>query len=248
MQDYVNHKECLMKFLRKSLDDPDPSDCNNCQNCKDELKLHVSINNNLVIAATRFIKQSEMRLVLKKQVAKDSFPIYGFKGNLPVHLQGEEGRILARWGDAGWGYKVRECKNNNHLSDELVNALAEMIKDRWKPQPKPEWITCVPSLNHRELVPDFTKRLSAKLGIPFRNVVKKIKNNSQQKLMQNRFYQCNNLDGVFEIEGDIPNTAVLLVDDIVDSGWTLTVISALLRKAGSGPVFPVVLASTTSGS
>ena len=31
MQDYVNHKECLMKFLRKSLDDIDSSDCNNCQ-------------------------------------------------------------------------------------------------------------------------------------------------------------------------------------------------------------------------
>ena len=66
--------------------------------------------------------------------------------------------------------------------------------------------------------------------------------------MQNRFHQCNNLDGVFEIENDIPDTPVLLVDDIVDSGWTLTIISALLRIAGSGKVFPVVLASTTSGN
>ncbi|MCW8809354.1 MAG: RecQ family ATP-dependent DNA helicase [Ignavibacteriaceae bacterium] len=248
MQVYVNHKECLMKFLRKSLDDPDPSDCNNCQNCKSEIKLPVTINNNLVIAATRFIKQSEMPLVLKKQVAKDSFPIYGLTGSTPAKLRGENGRILARWGDAGWGYKVRECKNNNHLSDDLVNALAEMITERWKPQPKTEWVTCVPSLNHTELVPDFASRLALKLGIPFKNVVKKIKNNSQQKFMQNRFHQCNNLDGVFEIDGVIENSPVLLFDDIVDSGWTLTVISALLRKAGSGIVYPVVLASTTSGS
>ena len=71
-----------------------------------------------------------MPLVLKRQVAKDSFPIHGFTGTIPPNLRGEEGRILARWGDAGWGYKVRECKNNNHLSDELVDAIAEMIKER----------------------------------------------------------------------------------------------------------------------
>lgn len=248
MQVYLNHRDCLMKFLRKSLDDPDPSNCNNCQNCKEELKLPVTTNNNLVIAAARYIKQSEIPLILNKQVAKDSFPIYKFSGTIPANLRGEEGRILARWGDAGWGYKVRECKNNNFFSDELVDAMAEMITKRWKPEPKPEWITCVPSLNHIELAPDFSKRLSIKLGIPFMNVVKKVKSNSQQKMMQNRFHQCNNLDGAFEIEKEIPITPVLLIDDIVDSGWTLTVISALLRQAGAGPVFPVVLASTTSGS
>jgi ATP-dependent DNA helicase RecQ len=37
----------------------------------------------------------------------------------------------------------------------------------------------------------------------------------------------------------------LLVDDIVDSGWTLTVIAALLQQAGSGEVFPVALASSS---
>ena len=39
----------------------------------------------------------------------------------------------------------------------------------------------------------------------------------------------------------------LLVDDVVDSRWTITVIAALLRQAGSGPVYPVALASTAIG-
>jgi ATP-dependent DNA helicase RecQ len=42
----------------------------------------------------------------------------------------------------------------------------------------------------------------------------------------------------FAIDGPLPKGAVLLIDDIVDSKWTLTVIAALLRQAGSGPVFP----------
>ena len=40
---------------------------------------------------------------------------------------------------------------------------------------------------------------------------------------------------------------VLLVDDIIDSGWTMTVIAALLRQAGSDEVYPVALATTRPG-
>lgn len=248
MQSYINHDKCLMNFLRNALDDKIVDDCGNCKNCNGGIKLPVTVGDNYINSATRYLKQSEMPLLLKKQVAKDSFPIYGLTGKIPQKLQGEEGRILTRWGDAGWGNLVKDCKHNNYFSDELVDAVVEMIKERWKPFPFPEWLTCVPSLYHTELVPNFSNRVAQKLGIEFKDVVKKIKNNQQQKLMNNRFYQCNNLDGVFEIKGKIENIPVLLIDDIVDSGWTLTVISALLKRSGSGPVFPVALATTSTGS
>jgi len=35
---------------------------------------------------------------------------------------------------------------------------------------------------------------------------------------------------------------VLVLDDVVDSRWTLTVISALLRQAGCPAVYPMALA------
>jgi ATP-dependent DNA helicase RecQ len=38
---------------------------------------------------------------------------------------------------------------------------------------------------------------------------------------------------------------VLLVDDLVDSRWTLTVAGSLLRDHGSGPVLPFALAVAT---
>lgn len=107
---------------------------------------------------------------------------------------------------------MKDCKHNNYFSDELVDAVVEMIKERWKPIPFPEWITCVPSFNHTELVPNFSNRVAQKLGIEFKDVVKKVKNNQQQKLMNNRFYQCNNLDGVFEIKGKIENKPVFFIN------------------------------------
>jgi ATP-dependent DNA helicase RecQ (EC 3.6.1.-) len=39
---------------------------------------------------------------------------------------------------------------------------------------------------------------------------------------------------------------VLLVDDMVDSRWTFTILAAMLRYAGTGPVFPCALTDTRS--
>lgn len=109
-------------------------------------------------------------------------------------------------------------------------------------------MTYVPSHRHNELVANFAKQLAAKLDIPCVAAVTKVRRNQQQKFMQNTQFRCNNLDGVFEIEALRPSGPVLLVDDAVDSKWTFAVIGALLRRAGSGPVYPFAIMSTaTSG-
>jgi ATP-dependent DNA helicase RecQ len=63
--------------------------------------------------------------------------------------------------------------------------------------------------------------------------------------MQNSSMQARNVIGTLEIEGDIPKGPVLLIDDIVDSGWTLTMAGFLLRKKGSDIVYPFTLAKAT---
>jgi ATP-dependent DNA helicase RecQ len=155
----------------------------------------------------------------------------------------EEGRSLSLWGDAGWGQMVRDGKyHDKRFPDELIDGCLQMISS-WSPQPQPTWMACVPSLDNTELVPDFAARLAAQLGIPFMSCVKKIKSNRPQKEMQNSFQQARNLDGAFEVKvAEMPKGLVLLMDDMVDSGWTLTVIAALLREAGCPVVFPIVLA------
>jgi ATP-dependent DNA helicase RecQ len=122
-----------------------------------------------------------------------------------------------------------------------------MIRERWRPDPSPQWVTCVPSRSHPDLVPDFARRIAARLGLPFLAALRKVRDNEPQKLQQNRYHQCRNLDGVFAVAPGIPTGAVLLVDDVVDSGWTMTVVAALLRRAGSGPVWPIALTTTSVG-
>lgn len=247
IQNYLDTSECLMVFLARALDDDTVNPCGKCSSCIGRSVIDEQFQHELAINAALYLKHSEILLECKKQVAPGSFPVYGFTGNLPYNLRAEIGRTLSRWGDAGWGQIVADDKHSGRFRDELVGAVAEMIKVRWKPYPKPTWLTCVPSHKHPDLVPDVAQRIAERIGIPFIPVITKIRSNQPQKLQQNRYHQCNNLDGVFTIADNVPDGPVFLIDDIVDSCWTMTVLAAILRKSGSGKVWPVALATTNSG-
>ncbi|MFT0211392.1 RecQ family ATP-dependent DNA helicase [Pseudomonas sp. F1_0610] len=245
VQAYLEGAGCKMTFLRRALDDLDPTPCGKCSSCLGRPVINEPVDPALAHRAGTFLKHAEMVIAPKAQVAANAFLEYGFRGNLPQQLRAREGRVLSRWGDAGWGRTVADNKHAGRFSDELVEAMAEMIQRRWQPNPAPQWVCCVPSRNHSELVPDFARRLAARLDLPFVDAVSKVKDNQPQKCQQNRFHQCRNLDGAFAVTQLYQGQPVLLVDDIVDSGWTLTVIAALLQQAGSGVVYPVALASSS---
>ena len=70
----------------------------------------------------------------------------------------------------------------------------------------------------------------------------------EQRTMENSARQMANVAGAFEAARDVVRAGpVLLVDDMVDSRWTLTESAMVLRRAGSGLVYPLALA-TTSGT
>lgn len=244
---YINSKSCLMEYLRNALDDPVSEPCGKCAICLGRAILPAVVSSEKTIEAAQHINHSEFVVQPRKQFSMDAFPAYGFSGRIPANLQASEGRILSQWGSAGWGEIVEQEKRAGVFSDSLVEAVAEMIEKSWSPIPKPLWVTCVPSLLHPHLVPLFAQKLALRLNLPFIDAIKKNHANEPQKLQENSYHQCRNLDGVFEVKDDIPNEAVLLVDDVIDSRWTVTVLAALLRQQGSGEVYPVSLASTKTG-
>ncbi|MEQ9359933.1 RecQ family ATP-dependent DNA helicase [Coleofasciculus chthonoplastes] len=243
MFDYMNSQECLMTFLARELDDPQPTPCGKCAVCLGRPLLPETYSLNRVNQAIQYLRRSDQIIELRKQWASKALPSYGFSGKIRDNLRAEPGRALSLWGDAGWGELVKQGKYHNHdFDDALVQGAFEMIQ-RWHPQPFPTWVTCVPSLHHPQLVPNFAQRLAHQLQLTFQPIVQKVRHTQPQKQMGNSYQQAHNLDGVFAVKPwQGMKGAVFLIDDMVDSRWTFTVIAALLRRAGSGPVFPLALA------
>lgn len=249
LQAYAREKGCLMIFLRKALDDNTDEPCGKCANCVGKELVSTQVKEGTIQAANRYLKHAYLPIEPRKKIGARDFVEYQFetyKGCLIPELIHETGRSLCRWGDSGWGQVVKDGKQKGCFADELVEAVVEMLVEYWCPEHKPQWVTCVPSQNNPNLVPSFARRLAARLGIPFINCFEKIKNNHPQKLQNNTYHRCHNLDGAFQINGDVPKTPVLLVDDMVDSKWTMTVLSALLKHHGSGKIYPMALADSSN--
>ena len=244
MQDYLATDRCRMAFLAASLDDASPKACGKCAVCLGRPVVDPSVDPELVRAADRFLRRSEAPLACPTQVPGDALKHCGFKGSLPRELQAETGRVLCWWHDEPWGRMAMEDVRRGRFRPELAEALAEVVRERWRPEPPPAWVACVPSRTHPNLVPDLARRLAEALDLPFYPVVSKVRDNEPQQKQRNGFHQCRNLVGVFRVEGLVPPGPVLLVDDVVGSGWTLTAVAALLLQAGSGPVYPLALASS----
>lgn len=98
------------------------------------------------------------------------------------------------------------------------------------------------------MVPNFAQRIAQELGLSFKQLIVKTKETAEQKTMANSNLQARNLDGAFSLSHLPPQGAVLLIDDMVDSRWTLTICAYLLKKHGSGAVFPAALAQTSGNT
>ena len=158
----------------------------------------------------------------------------GFKKILRPELI-EPGRALSLLNDAAWGRLVVQGKfKDEHFSDELVEAAAALIKN-WGPTPAPEWVTAVPSLRHPELVPDFARRLAEAIGLPYSQAVGVAKQVQEQSKLENSRQQYLNVQGAFGVDREacLPGP-VLLIDDTVDSKWTLTEVGRQLRQERGG--------------
>ncbi len=107
--------------------------------------------------------------------------------------------------------------------------------------PRPAWITYVPSRRPGDPVGDFAHRLADRVGLPCHAVVDLADDKQTQSEVHNSAQQVRNVLGAFAVAA-VPDTRpVLLIDDTVNSRWTLTTVARHLRRAGVSSVLPLVI-------
>jgi len=245
MKAYIRHDGCLMRFIAAALDDPTPvQPCGRCKNCRhSQSKFKPDIR--AIEAAADFLRQGKPILFKPRKLWPSGLP--GFK-KATIQYVNADGLALCNYYDSGWAELVKNGRFQTNLYvDELVAASADALRKHFVSlTTPPSWVTAVPSRNHPTLVTDFAVRLASALGLEFREVVEPVKQHPAQSAMFNSYQQANNVLNAFAVTASLANEPVLLVDDIADSKWTLTVIGYLLRKSGSGLVYPFVLATTST--
>ena len=240
MLDYVSTDQCRMTLLRRYLDDDAEGPCGICDVCTGD-RILIDPDPQETQRAAGHIVASEHSIQPRKTLPGS--------GRIAPDRVMQVGRSLSVWGDGGWSDLVRRGKQvDRRFDDRLVTASAQLIRQvRWSEGP-PEWVSFVPSLRNPDLVQDFAVRLAESLDLAGKDVVVKVRETELQNTMQNSEQQYANVRGAFRVRSHLPSGPVLLVDDVVDSRWTMTAIGWLLREAGSGPVYPFALADTAGRS
>ncbi len=244
MKAYLHEQGCLMHFLAQALDDPTPAErCGRCKNCTSANSKFQPQTHDLQRAQT-FLRRGKPLLFEPRKRwpgRSEQFP-----KTTDIHVN-QTGIALCNYYDEGWGVRVREGRANQAYGADLVEAAAEALRLYWQQTGiEVRGVIPIASLRRPTLVPDFAERLARTLGLPYAAVLRHEVQHPPQADMHNSFQQALNVHSSFSVTGRLKGSPVLLVDDIADSKWTLTLAGDLLQRHGSGPVFPFVLAVTTS--
>ena len=248
MRDYVAGDGCRMAFLRAELDDPEASPCGRCDNCG-ALQLPTDISADALTAAQGRLDQPgidvDPRRMWPSGMAAIGVPV---SGKIPAELQAEPGRALARLSDPGWGERVRTtlAADDSPAPQDMVKALVRVLAT-WGWTQRPAAIVTIAS-RHRPLLIDSVAAGLGEIGkLPVLGTVRR-RHDDDRGGRGNSAQRLRSVWGSFEVDDRLADelsalhgAPVLLVDDVVDTGWTFTVVAALLRERGAGSVLPLAL-------
>ncbi|MEZ5247197.1 MAG: RecQ family ATP-dependent DNA helicase [Acidimicrobiales bacterium] len=236
MEEYQRIDSCRMQYLRAQLDDPAGEPCGVCDNCR-AARFGTAPDPGVVTEAGVRLLHDHVEIPPRKQWAAE---VDGVSGRIPADEQAAPGWCLARWGQSGWGPLIRQGRDDGEYADELVDALAAACVSQISPMPA--WLTFVPSERRPESVSSLAQRLGERLSVPVVEAVRQIRPTEPQASMHNSTAQLRNLWGAYAV-GEVPEGDCLLLDDLIDSRWTVTVVARELRRAGCERVVPIALAA-----
>ena len=255
MIEYAETATCRMEFLRRCLDDPEAARCGRCDNCAEPL-FDAEVSAAAQAAADAFLGRPGVEIVPKKMWPTGLAAVgISLKGKIGPGEQIAPGRVVGRLSDLGWGTRLRSAvapeSPDAPIPDELAAAVVEILKawahgeDAWPHRPAA--VVEVGSRRHPQLIHALAEHIARVGRLPLLGAVASAapptdgaRGNSAQRVRA--------LHDAFtvppEVSAALPalDGPVLLVDDLVDSGWTMALAGRALRRAGAGGVLPLALA------
>ncbi|WP_448006332.1 RecQ family ATP-dependent DNA helicase [Agromyces bauzanensis] len=246
MIEYETTGGCRMEFLQHSLDDETAAPCGRCDNCAGAWypgDLAEGAADAASIALDRVGVPIEPRRAWPTGADRLGVPV---KGRIAPAEQAGEGRALARLTDLGWGGTLRELfaadAPDDPVSPQVLAACVRVLAE-WGWAERPVAVVSLPSRSRPLLVDSLARGLAEVGRLPYLGALTAVGGGPSGQPGGNSAFRLAGVWDRFSTDGlDVPAGGVLLVDDLADSRWTLTVAARALRAAGATDVLPFVLA------
>ena len=256
MLDYISSTGCRLAFLRGQLDDPDSSPdarCGRCDNCTGTA-WNTAVDPGIRAAADERLARPGVEIAPRKQwpSGMDELDV-PVAGRIKADELAEPGRVIGRLSDIGWGTRLRELVGDTGTADvpapdvpdapvpkDVLDACVRVLAG-WGWAERPVGVVGIGSRSRPHQVAHLARRIAEIGRLPLLGTLRPAGErpaahaNSAQRL-------AAVWNGFAEPDFTLPAGPVLLVDDVIDTGWTVTVAARLLRRAGATAVLPLALA------
>jgi ATP-dependent DNA helicase RecQ len=250
MREYATTTVCRLEFLRRQLDDPHASACGRCDTCRGPW-YDGAVPEEVLESARSYLGRPGVAIEPRRLWPTGSSTLgVPVSGKIAPAEAAEPGRALGRLSDLGWGIRLRELlrADDAGVPDDVFRAVIQVLAD-WDWAQRPAAVVGVASRSRPHLVGTLAARLAEVGRLEFLGELPRVGGGAPGAASSSNSVQ--RLAAVWDAFAVPPAWAarlqglagpVLLVDDVVDSGWTMTVAARLLRRAGAAVVLPFALA------
>jgi ATP-dependent DNA helicase RecQ len=253
MLGYADTAGCRMEYLRRELDDPGAAPCGRCDNCTG-----VARTASVSTSTEQFARDRLRRpgvTVTPRRLWPTGMAALGLdaSGRIPAAVAAEPGRSVGRLTDIGWGSALRkvlaEGAPDEPVPGDLFDAVLAVLA-AWDWAERPAGVVTVPSRSRPRLITALGQRIAASGKLSYLGSLE-YRNGAPPGRQYNSAQRLAALCRTLAVPGDLGTALagfggpVLLVDDRIGTGWTMTVGAKLLRECDAPAVLPFALAVTT---
>ncbi len=252
MLGYLATDSCRMEYLRRELDDPAAASCGRCDNCTGTARPTMVTQASADTARTRL--QRPGVTISPRRMWPAGMPAFGvaLTGRISAKDAAEPGRCVGRLTDIGWGTTLRhllaEGAPDEAIPGNVFQAVVQVLAS-WDWARRPVAVVTMPSSTRPGMITELGERIAATGRMTYLGSLGYLggesperRHNSAQRLVA--LSRTLTVPGPLQAALASTDGPVLVVDDRVDSGWTMTFAARLLREHGAQAVLPFALAIT----
>jgi len=252
---YQTTDACRMEYLRRELDDPEAARCGRCDNCTGR-RQDLQVPQAGADAARQRLLRPGVEVEPRRMwpPGMKDLGISGVSGKIPADRTAEPGRALGRLTDIGWGTTLRALladeAPDGPVTDQLSQAMVKVLA-AWDWDQRPAGVLTLPSRTRPVLITSLGQRIAQVGRLPYLGSLGYATPDGPGPRRHNSAQRLRSLWPALTVPDDLRGALsqlagpLLLIDDRIETGWTMTVAAEHLREAGACAVLPLALAVTT---